>query len=647
MPVSAKGDGRPEAAVADESPRVRLEAVNALRATGTAKAVEAAAKILDKPMDENLDFALWLTCRELADTWLPAFQKGEITFGGNVAQIAFALKAADKPEAMGALLTLVEEGKVAGDRVKDVIGLVGALGTKADLGKLLAFAAKPEAQAAVFDALAVAAQQRNVKPDGGAEAVVAALGAGTDPVKAAAARLAGAWKLEAAREKLQTLAIAGSPAALQALATLGGEPSRAFLASLLPATKDAAVKAEIIAALTGINAEAAAGEAAGFLASLTDAAPATRVYDAYLTRKGGPALLAAALKDKKIPSPVAAAGVQRASAAGGDNKGLIDALTVSGGLEPVMALTPEQLTQMMADVKSQGNAARGELIYRRQALLCQSCHAISSVGGIVGPDLVSIGASAPVDYIIDSLLEPSKKIKEGYATMMVSTKDGGIHSGFLVREDGREVLLRDAAGKTESIPAADVAKKENVPVSLMPPGLTATLRRDEFVDLVRFLSELGKEGAYKVQEDGTLRRWRTAQPVPDMWRWMNLKGNRGFAEAHEELTWIPLYSHVDGTVPGEEATLIKVGNNEWRAIEAEVDVSAAGKIGLRLNDPAGLQVFVAGKEVPAAAEMQADAPAGRVRVTLLFDTTVRKTPVKVQVHDLPGSPARAKAKGGI
>ena len=53
-----------------------------------------------------------------------------------------------------------------------------------------------------------------------------------------------------------------------------------------------------------------------------------------------------------------------------------------------------------------------------------------------------------------------------------------------------------------------VLKKEVAPVSLMPPGLTSMLRKDEFLDLVRFLSELGKEGKYKVPAGRFARRWR-------------------------------------------------------------------------------------------------------------------------------------------
>ena len=60
-----------------------------------------------------------------------------------------------------------------------------------------------------------------------------------------------------------------------------------------------------------------------------------------------------------------------------------------------------------------------------------------------------------------------------------------------------------------------------------------------------------------------------------------------------------------------------------------------------------MDITFAGKEIPAAAEMQLEVPAGRQRVTLLFDTTVRKSPVKMQVFDVPGSPAKTKAVGGV
>ena len=629
----------------DPSPRVRLEAVNALRMAGSPAAVEAACRVLDHPMDENIDFALWLTCRQLADTWLPAFQKGEITFGGNITQISFALKAADRPQAVGALLALVAEGKVSGDRVKDVIALVGALGSKDDLQKLLAMAAKAEMRAPIFNALAVAMRQRKTAADGADAFVRPAL---ADPDRAtadAAANLAGAYLLPALEDPLLKLGKNGSLNAIRALQAMTGNRASTLLLSLADQSDAPDLRTEILATIAAADPAGAVPPVLKWLPN-APAEAGTRIVDAFIARKDGPSILAAALKDQKIPAAVASAGIQKASSAGGDTKALVEALTIAGGLQPVMALSPDQLSAMMAEVKASGDPARGELVYRRASQQCQACHAIGAVGGIVGPDLVSIGASAPVDYIIESLLEPSKKIKEGYATTMLSTKDGGIHSGFLVRQDDREVILRDAAGNVESIPANTVAKQESIPVSLMPPGLTATLRRDEFIDLVRFLSELGKDGAYKVQEDGTARRWRTAQPLPEMGRWLSLKGTRGFADAASELTWLPLYSHVDGTLPITDAAPFKAGGRTQAVLQTEIDVTTAGKVGLRLNDAAGLQIFAGNAAITPAAELSLDLPAGRSTITIVVDAAARKTPLKLSTFRPDGSPAAVRPVGG-
>ena len=67
---------------------------------------------------------------------------------------------------------------------------------------------------------------------------------------------------------------------------------------------------------------------------------------------------------------------------------------------------------MIDRVNSKGNAAQGESVYRRENLQCVACHAIGEVGGVIGPNLVSIGASAPVDYLIESLLNRARKLRK-------------------------------------------------------------------------------------------------------------------------------------------------------------------------------------------------------------------------------------------
>lgn len=637
----------------DPAARVRLESVNAVRHARDAMLVEGALTVLDQPMDENLDFALWLTCRDLADVWLPAFQKGEITFGGKVAQIAFALKAADRPEAVAALLDLVEAGKVGGDRIKDVFALVGELGSQDDLVRLAGMAAAPGGSAALLDfarqALITAARQRGVVIDAAAAGPLVALG--EDAASPASLRLAGVYKMEAARGRMEAFAPRGgalTDAALEALVSLGGGRTAEFLTELAASGATAELKGQALAALFSVDAAAASSQIVSYFATLTEPAAASRIFEACLARKDGPAALAAALQGKTIHAAVASAGVQKASAAGGETKGLIEALTRSGGLEPVGAgMAPEELSRMMAEVREKGDAARGELIYRRQALLCQSCHAIGAVGGMVGPDLLSLGASAPVDYIIDSLLEPSKKLKEGYATTVVNTKDGGVFSGFLVREDAREVLLRDAVGTTQSIPVADVAGKQNIPVSLMPPGLTASLRRDEFLDLVRFLSELGKEGKYKVQADGVIRRWRLPQLPEDFGQVINRDGLRALAVDQPGLNWIPAYSAVGGDLALADIPEVKLYQTAGRVVQGEIEITTAGPMLLKFADPSGLKAWVGNQEIQPAGQVPLDLPPGKHKLTLLLDPAVRQTPLRVEVEAAPGSNARVVPVGGV
>ena len=642
----------PMRAVTSDSARIRLEGVHALRRMKTAAAVERALLVLKKPMDGNLDFALWLTCRELADVWLPAFQKGEITFGNNVAQVAFALKAADRPEAAGALLDLAGQGKASGERLRELLVLVGELGSREDLNRLAALATAPGAGPAIMDAarqaLITAAKQRNLLIDAGAIRDLAVKGENAAPL---AIRLTGVYKKEDSRPALEVLVLKGgavTDAALEALVTMGGEKTVDFLTKYSSAESKVQLKGQALAALFAVDAKVAASMVVGFFSGLTEPAAASRVFEACLARKDGPGLLAAALKDQKINSAVAAAGVQKASSAGGDTKGLIDALTIAGGLEPVGAgMAPEELSRMMAEVKEKGDPARGEQIYRRAALICQNCHAIGAVGGIVGPDMLSIGSSAPVDYIIESLLEPSKKIKEGYATTVVTTKDGGVFSGFLVREDEREVLLRDAVGSTQSIPAAIVTGKKSMPVSLMPPGLTASLRRDEFLDLVRFLSELGKEGPYKVQADGLIRRWRLPQLPDGFGQLINREGLRALTVDQPGVTWTPVYSKVGGELPLEEVPEVSLYQTAGRVVQGEIEVTTVGPMLLKLADTTGLKIWVGEKEITPAAEVPMDLPAGNHRVTVIMDPAARRVPLRISVEAAPGSAARVVPVGGI
>ena len=77
---------------ADDSARVRLEAVVAAARIPSASAMEAAATVVDQPMDEFLNNALTQAVHALKPFWKPALDSGQLTFGNKPARMEFVFQ---------------------------------------------------------------------------------------------------------------------------------------------------------------------------------------------------------------------------------------------------------------------------------------------------------------------------------------------------------------------------------------------------------------------------------------------------------------------------------------------------------------------------------------------------------------------------
>jgi putative heme-binding domain-containing protein len=647
--------------VADEHPRVRLEAVRALGRIPDARAAELALRVLDHPMDRFLDYGLFLTMRELEPQWVPALQKGQVDFSGDVRRLTFALQAAGPGTGARPLVELIRSGKVPPEREADVLALLAGLGGPAELGLVfdrITDGAKltPEGRARVLEALAQAARQRKVRPAGDPARVGQLLDAGDDAVRAAAARLAGLWQIEALRPRLLELATSGSgpvrQAAIDGLAALGGSSGRAALTELAGAGKPPEVRRAAVAALAGLDPAAAAPLAVDVLASANGQDP-TDVVAAFMQQKNGPALLTKALAGRKLPTDTAKVAVRAVSSSGHADAALTAALTKAGGLTgKARELTPAEMRQLMADVHAHGDPARGEAIFRRGDLSCLKCHAIGGAGGLVGPDLVSIGASAPVDYLVESILLPNKAVKENYHAMIVATDRGQIFTGIKVRESDRELVLRDAEDREVSIPA-DSIEERKMGGSLMPEGLADSLTRAELVDLVRFLSELGKVGGkYTVGKERLARRWQALAPSKEAYDQLSRTGLGAAARDNPPLTWAPAYSTVAGVLPLADLPElgIFVPSQSARAqtsfVRCQLDATTGGKVLLRLNSAEGLTAWLDREPVAVKEALELDLSPGRHTLTLAVYRDVRHAPLRCELDDVPGSPAHAQVVGG-
>ena len=609
-----------EKAVEDPNPQVRLWAVSVLAQLPWPDTVALALRALEKDgVDKYLDFAVWSICREHASRWLPIAR--ERNPFQHTWQLFFAGRALKQPVGISHVLKSLAEGEFETEaQLDEVISWIANVGEGNHLEVLfsvaLADGASNSSQIRALRGLRDAVRLRKQRPTGRLRRLNRFLESGNGAVFAEAAALAGMWKLEEAREPLEKAFLGpeavSSNAALEGLRALGGEKTKQFFSTTARNVEmEFGKRLRAVVGQTRLDPRSGAELAVSLLQGVSRAEDVRMIVDAFLVNKNGPSALAEVLErpGSAMKPSMALVGLNHAGSSANKSEALIEAFRKAGSLRPMkLKLSNVEMEAMMLRVAAEGSAVRGEQVYRRAGMQCIMCHAIGGAGGIIGPDLVSIGASAPVDYLIESMLEPSKKIKEGYHTAVVTTRAGDVVAGAIARQDDTEIVVRDAKGMEVRVPRKEVASSSVSPVSLMPMGLTAQLREDEFVDLIRFLSELGKEGPYKTTAQRFVRSWEVLQPHGRTRDAIGHYGKKIFAENIESYQWTPLVARVNGTVPGEELPrVVGRGRERYGVARFRLQVNQPSKISFNLRGKlSDLTVFVDGTEMKGAQEGASD-----------------------------------------
>jgi putative heme-binding domain-containing protein len=643
---------RPEellaAAVHDEYPRVRLEAVRALAAIPTQRAAELALAVVDHPRDGFLDYAARQTARELRAIWLPAVARGAFDDGGKIGRLIFAIEAAEGTELIPQFVARLERNEIPVEDRARVLELIGALGAPAHLRLVLDRALAEGTEAAetaeLLRALLTAQRRRNTRPEGELSGVTRLLSAPQPDIVRLAAECLGLWKLAAAVPALQGLATSAEAlegsrlAAVQALAEVGGATGRETLQTLAAKDPNETVSAMAVAALVPAQPEVAAGLAVQWLNRGKTPELQGQILQAFLQKQGAPDLLAKALGNHTLPEDAAKIALRTVTGSGRQEPALAEALAKAGNIrsEPKL-LSAEEMAALLAEIRDHGDPARGEAIFRRHDLSCFKCHAIGGAGGKVGPDLISIGASAQPDYLVDSLLNPNKNVKEGYQTVVVVTDEGKVISGVKVRTSDTALILRDAEDQEIAVPLASIEEEKNGS-SLMPVGLTDKLTRSELIDLVRFLSVLGKPGDYAINPTiPVVRTWAALQPTDQSYHRLVRTSDSQLMADDSGLVWNPVYATVAGSLPVEGVpsfgTKIAMVQSQ-RAVaflRTSLQVAQPGPVTLRWNDMQGLQVWVDRQPVDPAKDMTLTLEPGRHLIAVSVDLRTRKMPLRLEL----------------
>jgi putative heme-binding domain-containing protein len=141
-----------------------------------------------------------------------------------------------------------------------------------------------------------------------------------------------------------------------------------------------------------------------------------------------------------------------------------------------------------------GNSAVGARLF--ESVGCVKCHTVSSKEQPKGPFLGDITARYSKEEIIESIVRPSAKIAQGFENVFIETKDGETRDGFIVRESGNEVEIRNINGAMV-IPKADISGRGTRKVSIMPEGLVNALTPEDLASVIAYLRSVQVQSVSK------------------------------------------------------------------------------------------------------------------------------------------------------
>jgi putative membrane-bound dehydrogenase-like protein len=313
-----------------------------------------------------------------------------------------------------------------------------------------------------------------------------------DDARYAAIKAAEDLRLAAAAPKL--IAILGDAskreseraAVVRALRVLNDRRAVEPIQKLLTGRNPATLKLEALRSLASLDA-GAARTAAEKLLEQPDTALLGEAVAVLAATKPGARLIGERFAAKKLPRdlfPQVTEALKRFADDPAITK--LQAEVLRGGL--LLSLEPGQIEKVRRQVAEKGNAGKGRELYLNTKLLaCATCHRMEGVGGSVGPDLTRVWDTIALDKILESIVDPSKEIKEGFQTYRLTTADEQVHTGLKIRDDESEVVIRDANGRDTRVAKADIDSLGPSKVSLMPDNVVAQITYEQFIDLLAFL----------------------------------------------------------------------------------------------------------------------------------------------------------------
>jgi len=143
---------------------------------------------------------------------------------------------------------------------------------------------------------------------------------------------------------------------------------------------------------------------------------------------------------------------------------------------------------MAVATTAKGDPKLGEELFTRQG--CVTCHTIAKDKPPKGPYLGEIAKQYSRAELVESILKPSAKIAQGFATHWLELKDGTTVVGFIITEGAETITICGGSGVVSDIKTDQIVKRGEQKGSMMPEGIVNNLSPTELASLLSYFESL-------------------------------------------------------------------------------------------------------------------------------------------------------------
>jgi cytochrome c oxidase cbb3-type subunit III len=186
------------------------------------------------------------------------------------------------------------------------------------------------------------------------------------------------------------------------------------------------------------------------------------------------------------------------------------AMPPNGATQQGVGMTEAEIWQVVTYLRSVekkaptvalGDAAHGQALFYGNAV-CSTCHMINGKGGRLGPDLTAAGSARSLDYLIDSVRNPSRRLAQGiseamkefsqeYETVTVVDAGGQKYQGVVLNEDNFTLQMMDTREQLHLFEKGKLRSFEKTRESLMPAYDGKMLPDKDLQDILAYLLAVG------------------------------------------------------------------------------------------------------------------------------------------------------------